>query len=67
MLAFSDFVQGGAIGPFVLMANSNERSKLRAMAVEALQVLSEDFKFARLTRPQFGCVKMELIWHCSLC
>lgn len=46
----SDVVEVGAISQFVAMARRSPRGKLRAMAVEALRVLSEDPHRSRRTR-----------------
>ena len=48
----NDIVHGGAIGPFVAMARSCVRGRLRAMSIEALRVISEDTNPTRLTRLQ---------------
>jgi hypothetical protein len=48
--AISLMVHGGAISQFVAMARSKERTKLRTMAVEAIQVLSEDNLKSRRTK-----------------
>ncbi len=49
-LVSSLMVHGGAISQFVAMARSKERTKLRTMAVEAIQVLSEDNLKSRRTK-----------------
>ena len=46
----SDIIRFGAIEPFISMAMSEERGKLRLLSVQALCVLSEDEKPDRMTR-----------------
>ena len=49
---YSDIVNSGAIGSFITIARDN-CGQLRAMAVEAIRVLSEDRSPGRRTRLQF--------------
>ena len=48
----SDIVNGGAVGSFIAIALEND-GQLRAMAIEAVRVLSEDRSPDRRTRLQF--------------
>jgi NACHT domain/CHAT domain len=48
----SDIVNSGAIGSFIAIAQEND-GELRAMAIEAIRVLSEDRNPLRRTRLQF--------------
>ena len=50
MMRYRDVVDGGAIYQFVTLATSSLRGELRAMAIEALRVISEDIHPSRRTR-----------------
>ena len=47
---YSDILECGALEPFVAMAMSRNRGKLRLMSVEALRIISEDVRIGQWTR-----------------